>query len=142
MSGVAVIVFMLNDSSPLIAGLGTVGGIAADKRIAAGDLPLGTLLPALSVHQISDVARTTVAMNESKTLITEYVQVTVHAKTYPQQKALLELVRKACPHRTGTINGVDVVSILPEGAGPDLPEADTGNQVQARDFIVKWRAAN
>jgi hypothetical protein len=66
------------------------------------------------------------------------VQVTVQAKSYTDQKSLLELVRKACPNMHTTVNGIVVDSILPEIAGPDLRDDDLVIFMQSRDFIVKF----
>jgi hypothetical protein len=87
------------------------------------------------------VERLTASMVELHRLRTERVQVTVYAANYASQKLLLALVRTACPNTRGTVNGVDVDSILPDGEGPDLFEQETRLYEQSRDFIVKWKSA-
>jgi len=131
MSGVIAIRFLLaNDAAVLAA-------VPASK-IMAGVIPLDTVLPAIGISHISTVERNTVAMNSAEVMATERVQVTVEAKSYADQKSILELVRKACPNTHGTVNGIAVDSILPEIAGPDLRDDDLLIFVQSRDFIVKF----
>jgi hypothetical protein len=131
MSGVAVIRFLLANA---------VADLVPAKYVMGGVIPVGTPLPALSVQEISSVPRTTVAMNSPKMLLTERVQVTVEAKSYPEQKTILARVRAACPNQHGMVNGVDLDSILPDVGGPDLFDAETAIYMQTQDFIVKYRA--
>lgn len=134
MSGVAVIVTLLAADAGVTA-------IVPAARIFGGDVPLSTATPSIGVSQISGMPRNTVSMAETRRLITERVQVTIHAASYDQQKALLELVRRACPNQRGTVDGVDLDSILPDIEGPDLTDADAKIYEQSRDFLVKWRTA-
>ena len=134
MSGVIAIRSLLANNVALIA------AVPASK-IMAGVIPLGTVLPAIGISHISTVERKTVAMNDAKVMATERVQVTVQAKSYADQKSLLELVRKACPNKHTTVNGIVVDSILPEIAGPDLRDDDLVIFMQSRDFIVKFIAS-
>lgn len=132
MSGVAVIVYLLvNDA-------GLTGSVAAAK-IHPGPRPLNIALPAIGVIQVDDVPRRTVGMNGAKTMYTERVQVTIEAKTYTSKKAILALVRAALGNRNGTVNGVDLDSILPEGAGPDIDDPQTQIYTQSVDYLVKYR---
>lgn len=135
MSAVAVIRYLLANDATLTAQVPAT-------RIMAGVLPLATALPAISVVEISAVDRNTVAMNESARMVTSRVQVTVKATTYPQAKQLIELVRKACPHTTGTVAGVAVKAVLPEATGPDIEDLEVGSRDQSRDFVVQWAAQN
>lgn len=135
MSGVAVIRTLLAAYAPLTA-------VVPAAKIAAGDIPLNTVLPAITVSRISRERRNTVAMNEVKTLVTERVQATVNAKTYQSQDSILALIMRACPHQRGTIGGIDVDSILPDTAGPDFADDAGGIFTGSQDFIVRWRATN
>src|ERR1039457_6465591 len=101
-------------------------------------IPIDTVLPAIGINHISTIERNTVAMNSAKVMATERVQVTVQAKSYSDQKSILELVRKACSNTRATVNGIEVDSILPEIAGPDLRDDELQIFVQSRDFIVKF----
>jgi hypothetical protein len=134
MSGVAVIRSLLAANATLVAQVPVT-------RIFGGTVPLGTPVPAIGVSQVDGTLRKTVSMAEPKRLITDRVQVTVHTGAYDLQELLLELVRKACPNQHGTVNGVDLDSILPDLVGPDLYDTPTGLYEKSRDFIVKWRTA-
>jgi hypothetical protein len=133
MSGVAVIRHLLANAAPVTA-------IAPAARTFGGVIPQGTAAPAIGVHQIS--LRSFVVLSGAARLHTERVQVTVHALTYAQQRALVAAARAACPCQAGTVNGVDLDSILPGGEGPDgFDGPDPGIYQQTIDFIVKWRGA-
>jgi hypothetical protein len=134
MSGVAVVRYLLANKASLIA-------VVPAVRIFGGTVPQGTPLPAIGVSQVSGLSRNTVSMLEPKRLVTDRVQVTVHTGAYDVQEQLLELVRLACPNQKGTVNGVDVVSILPDLVGPDLYDTPSGLYEKSRDFIVQWRTA-
>jgi len=131
MSGVIAIRYLLAHDAALLA------AVPANK-IMAGVIPLGTVLPAVGISHISTLERKTVAMTEPAILATERVQVTVQAKSYAEQKAILELVRKACPNQRASVNGIEVDSILPDIAGPDLRDDELQIFVQSRDFIVRF----
>lgn len=131
MSGVAVI-------RSLVAGAAGVTATVPAARIFAGVIPQGTAAAALGVTQVS--LTSLVVLAGAPRLHVERVQVTIHAQTYPQQKALLAAIRAACPCQAGTINGVAVDSILPGGDGPDgFDGPDPGIYQQSVDFLVKWR---
>lgn len=141
MSGIKVIYYKLTHHSPLIA-------VVPAARIMAGDLDVKTALPAISIRQIDAIRRNTVSMAETKTLVTERIQVSVLVKAYEQGGAdyagleqVLLLVRQACPNSRGTINGVACDSILPDSEGPDLPN-EAGDILQrSQDFFVRWSEA-
>jgi hypothetical protein len=133
MSGVAVIRYMLSNNATLTAQVDA-------SKIMAGSIPLNTVLPAISIQEISTIERTDVGMNSAGVYITSRVQVTVMTKTYATQKSILELVRKACPNTSGSLNGVAVDSIMPAGAGPDFEDTDATIYMQSRDFIVNFTA--
>ena len=143
MSGVAVI-------RSLLANAAAVTSVVPATKIMAGDVPLNTALPAISVTQISSVPRLTVSMKDPKTQHTDRVQVTVLVKGpqgtpagtgYPGVKALLKLILAACPNMRATVNGIYVDSILPEMEGPDLFDEATALYSGSRDFMVRWNAA-
>lgn len=142
MSGVAVIRYLLANATAVTA-------VVPATRIMAGELPLNSVLPGISIVQISSVPRNTVKMNEAKVQHTDRVQVSVLVKGtqatpagtgYPGVKALIKLVLAACPQTRGTINGVDVDSITPDVEGPDLSDDATALYSGSRDFIVKWNS--
>jgi hypothetical protein len=126
--------YLLANNAPVLA-------VVPATRIFAGAVPINTVLPAISVEEVDTVERNTIAMNTPTVMHHERVRATVHAKTYPSQKSILALVRKACPHQRGTINTVVVDSIVPAGKGPDIFDEAAVLYMQSRDFIVTWRAS-
>jgi hypothetical protein len=122
----------------LLVNAAEITAIVPADWINGGLIPQGAVLPAIAITSVSKSERTTVAMNEAQVLITELVQVTVHSRVYSEAKHLLELIRRACANYRGTLNGVLVDSILPEGAGPDLRDDDTRVFAQSRDFTVRY----
>lgn len=150
MSGVIVIRSLLAGNSALLTALGA-GPPVATARIMAGDLPLSTVMPAISIVQISSMPRNTIKMNEPKVQHTDRVQVSVLVKGtggtpagagYPGVRSLLALVLAACPHRRGLINNIDVDSITPDIEGPDLSDDPSSVFSGSRDFFVKWNSPN
>lgn len=138
MSGVTVI-------RRLLAAAGAVTAIAPAARIKAGVLPLNIALPAVGITSISAVRRNTVSMGESKTLVTERVQVSPLVSSsadgggdYTGLIALLHAIRQACPNQRGTVGSVEVVSILPDVEGPDLEDTEAGYLMRSQDFFVAW----
>ena len=131
MSGVAIVRALLAANAPLTA-------VVPAVRIFAGAIPLNTPLPAISIAEITGRQRNSVAMSEAKRLVTERVQVTVCAKSYPSQKAILALVRAALPLSRGVVNGFDCDSILLDGEGPDLYDSTAIIYEQSQDFFVKF----
>lgn len=142
MSGVIVVRALLVGAAPVLA-------VVPATRIMAGDLPQGTVLPAIAITQISSVPRNTVKMNENHVQHTDRIQVTALIKGpqatpagtgYPGVRSLLKLILAAVPHRRGTIQGIDVDSILPDVEGPDLSDDAAGLYSGSRDFIVRWNS--
>lgn len=142
MSGVAVIRYLLANASPVIA-------LVPATRIMAGEFPINTVLPAISITEISSVPRLTLAMTEPNRMHTERVQVSVLVKGpqgtpaglgVPGIKALLPLILTACAHRRGTVAGFYVDSILPDQEGPDLFDEPDAIYQGSRDFIVRWKS--
>src|SRR3972149_5364880 len=139
MSGVAVIRSLIATNAAVLA-------VIPAARIVAGDLPLNTVMPAIAITEIDSQPRLTVAMSKPNRMHAERVQVSVLFKGpsgtpagagYPGVKAMLALVLAACPHTHGTVNGFNVVSILPDNEGPDLQDVATALYSCSRDFIVK-----
>ena len=131
MSGVAIARALLAANAPLTAAVPAA-------RIFAGAIPLNTPLPAISIAEITGRQRNTVAMTEAKKLVTERVQVTVCAKSYPSQKSILALIRAALPLSRGIVNGFTCDSILPDDEGPDFYDSTAIIYEQSQDFFVKF----
>jgi len=132
LSGVAIVRYLLANNSNLLAQVPAV-------RIRAGSLPLNTVLPAISVTQVSGVQQNNLAMDSASYLVEDRVQVTVLAKTYPEIKTILDLVRKACPLSHGTVNGFTCEGVLPDIEGPDLEDHVQGVHSQSQDFMVSYQ---
>lgn len=130
MSGVAVIANKLVEHAPLTAIVPTV-------QIMSGELPEGTPTPCIGITQISSVPQLNVAMTGIN-MNQDRVQVTVLAKNYAQLRNVLRLVLAACPHWRGTVAGVNVDNILPQGEGPDFFDHETKIVGGSRDFAVRW----
>ena len=134
MSGVAVVRFVLANNAAVVAQVPAA-------RIMAGILPISTTLPAIGVSLVDTRERTNVAMDMSTIHSTARVQVTVLGQTYVQARTVIELVRKALGYQRGSINGVDVDSILPDDEGPDFRDPDTGVHQSSRDYFVRFNVA-
>ena len=130
MSGVAAIRYMLVNNAPLIAAVPVA-------RIMAGVLPINTTLPAISVTQVSGSEAQMIKRSGAQ-LVTDRVQVTVLASTYPTQKSILNLIRSAVVSTRGTVNTFSVDSITHEGDGPDLYNDDPVIYEQSIDFMVMF----
>jgi hypothetical protein len=142
MSGVQVI-------RSLLANNILVTNVVPAARIMAGDLPLGTMMPAIAITQISSVPRNTLSMKDPRVQHQDRVQVSVLVKGpqgspagqgYPGVRSLLKLVLAACPNTKGSVNGVDCDSILPDSEGPDLQDDATALYSGSRDFLVRWNS--
>lgn len=130
MSGVAVIRYLLANNAPLTA-------VVAPNKIKAGIVPINTALPAISIRQISGQEQPLIKRG-SNMLVTDRVQVTVLASTYPQQKSIIELIRSALPPTRGTVNSYAVDSITPDIDGPDLYSEDPVIYEQSVDYFVRF----
>ena len=122
--------------------------VVEQRAIRSGELPIDTVLPAISVTQVSSVPRLTLAMTEANRMHTDRVQVSVFVKSqignpqggdYPTLVTLMAFILAACPNQHGTVNGVTVDSILPDIEGPDLRAPDSSIMQRSRDFIVRWK---
>jgi hypothetical protein len=109
-------------------------------RIAAGMLPQGTDLPAISLMSVSSVDRNVPAPG-AKRRVTERVQVTVLARTYPEVKVILAAVRTAAADQMPAIDGLTDVTVHTDSAGPDFLDEETGIHMQSQDFRVAFNEA-
>ena len=130
MSAPAIAWYKLKTNSTLIAQVPAA-------RIFIGPIPLGATLPAISVTSVSNVPSVNVAMSNT-TMMTERVQVTLYATTYPTQKSILALIRTALVNAHGTVNGFTCESIVPNGEGPDIYDDVTLTFEQSMDYMVRW----
>jgi hypothetical protein len=114
--------------------------LVPEARIAAGMLPQGTDLPAISLMSVSSVDRN-ISAPGPKRRVTERVQVTVLAATYRQVKAILAAVRKAAADQMPTIDGLFDVTVHTDTAGPDFLDEETGIHMQSQDLRVSFNEA-
>ncbi len=135
MSAVKVIRALLLAHAPVAA------LVAADK-VFAGTIPQGVVLPAIGIKEIGRSELATVSLGQAAVLVTARVQVTVLAKSYPAQKALLQAAKLGPGAHTGLIAGVAVRSVIRDAVGPDLSNEDAGIFEQSRDFKVAFVEAN
>lgn len=125
--------------SLLVADTG-VTALVPVARIAAGMLPQGVDLPAISLMSVSTVDRNIPAPGP-KRRVTERVQVTVLARTYPETKAILSAVRGAAADQMPAIDGLTDVTVRTDSAGPDFLDEETGIHMQTQDFRVSFNEA-
>ena len=116
---------------------GTVTGLVPVGRIIAGALPQGFTLPAIALESISKMDRNILHPGSDRH-VNERVQVTVLAKTYPSQKAILRAIRHAAADTFPTVTGMSNVTIHTDGAGPDLLNEDASIRIGTQDFRVDY----
>jgi len=114
--------------------------LVPEARIAAGMLPQGTDLPAISLMSVSSVDRN-ISAPGPKRRVTERVQVTVLAATYRQVKAILAAVRRAAADQMPTIDGLFDLTVHTDTAGPDFLDEETGIHMQTQDLRVSFNEA-
>lgn len=112
------------------------------EQVFAGDVPVDETLPAIGIREISRIEQDTVARNGSATVVTARIQVTVYTGNYPDQKALLQAARLGPGTYTGTVAGVQVLSVLRDAVGPDMQSMNPEIFQQSRDFKVTYLEPN
>jgi len=130
MDGVVVVRLLLSQSL-------TLTGLIPGDRIRAGVLPQGVILPAISITSVSKTDLN-IPSPADRRFVTERVQVSVLAKSYPEQKAVLRAVRTAAADKLyPEVVGVSGITVHTASAGPDFMLEDsiyTGSQ----DFMVRY----
>lgn len=135
MSAIKVIRALLVAHAPVLA-------LVPAGRIVAGTVPQGMPLPAIGLTEISRTELPTASLVQRAVQVTARVQVTVHAASYPDQKAVLQAARLGAGAHTGTVAGVTVRSVMRDVVGPDMSDDDAGLYQQSRDFKVVFVEAN
>lgn len=128
MTGADIIVKLLSDDAGLTA-LVPVG------NIKLGALPQGVALPALLVRTISQVDRQPLKRG-SRDFVTERVSVTVRARDYREQRAIMKLTKRPVGW-TGELETATGISVRSAGLGPDLLGPGDSFE-QARDLRVSF----
>jgi len=124
----------------LLVGDAGMTALVPAARIVAGTIPQGTALPAISLMSVSSVDRN-IPVPGPKRRVTERVQVTVLAASYPAAKAIIRAVRAAAADQMPIIDGLSDVTVHTESAGPDFLDEETGIHMQAQDFRVSFNEA-
>lgn len=133
MNGVVAVRALLAAHAPLTS-------LVPVAQIVAGVVPQGSALPALSLMSVSSTDRNIMKAGAVRR-VTERVQVTVLAATYPAAKAILKAVRQAAADRTPTIAGITQVTVHTDSAGPDFLDEQAGIHMQTQDFRVSFNEA-
>ena len=133
MNGVVAVRALLVAHAPLTS-------LVPVAQIVAGVVQQGSALPALSLMSVSSIDRNIIKAGAVRR-VTERVQVTVLAATYPAAKAILKAVRQAAADRSPTIAGITQVTIHTDSAGPDFLDEQAGIHMQTQDFRVSFNEA-
>jgi hypothetical protein len=135
MNGVFVMRKLLQAHAPLMA-------LMSADSVVAGTVPQGDSLPAIGITEVSRSEFATVANGETSTLVRARIQITVHAKSYPSQKAVLLAAKLGAGVHSGVIAGVKVRSVRRGDVGPDFSDDSAGIYQQSRDFFVHYIEQN
>ncbi|MBG6222798.1 MULTISPECIES: hypothetical protein [unclassified Janthinobacterium] len=135
MSAIKVIRALLIAHAPVLA-------LVPAARIVAGTVPQGTPLPAIGLTEIRRGELPTVSLGQRAVQVTARVQLTVHAGTYADQKAVLQAAKLGAGAHTGTVAGIAVRSVMRDVVGPDIIDDDAGIYQQSRDFKVVFVEEN
>ena len=133
MNGVVAVRALLVAHTPLTS-------LVPVAQIVAGVVQQGSALPALSLMSVSSTDRNIIKAGAVRR-VTERVQVTVLAATYPAAKSILKAVRQAAADRTPTIAGIGQVIVHTDSAGPDFLDEQAGIHMQTQDFRVSFNEA-
>lgn len=128
MSGVAIARALLSDDYDISQEVTVISG---------GVLPINTVLPAISIRQISGYEFDTINRIGTQN-VTERIQVTVLARNYLEQKNIIELIRNAMIQKRGYVNGFLVENIRQDLDGPDLYTESPEVYEQSIDYIVRF----
>jgi hypothetical protein len=108
------------------------------SRIIAGVLPKKIALPAISITSISRIDDQPLAREDVRA-IWERGQLMIAAKTYPEQKAVEKAARRALDYQLDpSVPGISDVTIIAEGAGPDIFSDDTSIYLGTQDYGVSY----
>lgn len=120
----------------LIADAGMTALVPA-SRIVGGTLPLGVQLDAISITRVSATDRNIPAPGTERH-VTERVQVTVLAASYPRAKAAVAAAKAVLADFIGSAAGLTKATIHTDLAGPDFMDEQASIYVATQDFIVGY----
>jgi len=121
----------------ILAGTAAVTALVPATRIIGGDLPQGVALPAIGITRVSQVDRRLIAKGDTRR-VTERIQATVMAKTYPEAEEIRRTIKNAADYQSPAVAGISEVVVLAEGAGPDFTEDEVSIPMQMQDFMVSF----
>lgn len=130
MNGVAAVRSLLVNASGVTA-------LVPAARIVAGTLPLDTVLPAISIADVSGVDLQ-FTDDSAQRFTTDRVQVTVAAANYPSLVAVLAEAKSACDAKRPTISGLSNVSVRTDGQGPYFTDEAASLHMKSQDFRVSY----
>lgn len=119
----------------LIARAGLTALVPA-ARIIAGVIPQATALPCIGITEVSSTDRMTLR-GSAFIKVSETVQITVMASTYPACKAAMAQARKACRDYVGDIGTYSAITCHLAFKGPDF-QTDTGIVAQTHDIRITF----
>lgn len=136
MSGAAIVRALLAGSAPVLA-------LVPAARIITGQIPQGTVLPAIGVTPVGGFEKAqSTARNLPQKMTEERIQVTVWAKNYMDVEKVLKAASIGPGVHTGTVVGFKVRAVLPSTTGPYIgPQGDEIHE-RSRDFVVTFMEAN
>lgn len=131
MDGVHAVRTVFIADAPLVA-------LVVADSIHAGPLPLGARLPAIALTSVSTIDRNIPSPGPLRH-VRERVQAMVHAKNYPEQKAIKRALRGAAADQVDVaVEGITDVTIHTEGGGPDFFDESASIWMGAQDFITTF----
>lgn len=132
MNGVVAIVQLMKADAAVIA-------LVPEARIMAGVLPLGSALPSIAVAPVSGMDMQT-HDDPGLRFVTDRVQVTVQAATYPEMEAVLHAVKAAGDAVRPTVAGISNVVVRTADQGPWFMNEAASIHIRTQDFKVSYTA--
>ena len=122
----------------LVADASLLAEVPAARIIEDEALPQGIALPAILIRDTSGADLPTLTPGETR-FVTDRVTVEVHAKTKPDVRRVMKLVRAAAADKLYPIvPGISGVTIHTDGRGPSGISAATFVRMEVQDFMVRY----
>lgn len=138
MNGVAAVLQVLAEHDGVTAIVPANG--ASPPRLVAGTVSQGAALPWLAVRQVSTVDAPIVEEGAQRH-VTDRVQISIAAATYPALKALEKAVKTACAGVRPEVAGINAVSMHVAAGGADGFDPAGQFPMSTRDVLVKYLEA-
>lgn len=120
----------------MIASADLVAFVPASRIIADDVLPQGMVRPAILLRSISTVERNAVKASTTRH-VRERVQASYFADDARDRRTLRRLGRKAAADTFPAVEGIEHVTIIASGAGPDFT-TDEMVRIGTQDFFVTY----